>query len=589
MTDIDKNKLYSGLLGYGMFSENLPPVFTSKPFYEYYLNLEDSLDEHSFAEEFFDYSLDLDNFKKHCKASKSNKGCQRVDYKRNKGELINFKNIRNINSPRILSIPNPFVYQKLCYCLRENWSKICNYFLEQTRGQSYKTSRIHIRRLFDEVTEKEKGSIFKIEDYKELDEVFEMDSNKRWRTDGNPETDLRIGKKYMVEADISNCFPSIYSHAIVWALTGKPKAKKDRTGSWENCLDCRTRNLIDGETKGLPIGPHASNLIAELILTKVDKALHDKGWLFVRYIDDYTCYVESQEKAESFLMDLEKELEVYRLALNSKKVKISDLPQTSQSEWTRELGNLGIFRMKKSIRILDAQLTADTMKLPLPQEHTEYFTYPSAKSYFDLAIKWMQMENDAAIFKYAIKTISGQELSDNAKVYIVSTMLHLAHIYPYLIRVLDEYVFERLIPKSIRAAKVENFTTGIFDKMLAANCYEGASYCLYFAIKYGFEIKPLNIKGDNGILKSGDCVLMLMGYLYSVKNNYGKDDFERKANSLLVEGLFESYWLFIYEVLAKDKLMKNKKWLDDPHLVNRNKWVGLKESGISFVKSEYRA
>ena len=35
MSEITPSDLYSGLLAYGMFSEKLPPVFTSKPFFDY--------------------------------------------------------------------------------------------------------------------------------------------------------------------------------------------------------------------------------------------------------------------------------------------------------------------------------------------------------------------------------------------------------------------------------------------------------------------------------------------------------------------------------------------------------------------------
>ena len=48
---------------------------------------------------------------------------------------------------------------------------------------------------------------------------------KNWRIDGTPEPDIFLGKRYMVTADISKCYPSIYSHAIAWALAGKSVAK----------------------------------------------------------------------------------------------------------------------------------------------------------------------------------------------------------------------------------------------------------------------------------------------------------------------------------------------------------------------------
>lgn len=52
-------------------------------------------------------------------------------------------------------------------------------------------------------------------------------SYSNWKTDGTPEPDLLIGKRYVVKADISTCFPSIYTHSIPWALAGKATAKKN--------------------------------------------------------------------------------------------------------------------------------------------------------------------------------------------------------------------------------------------------------------------------------------------------------------------------------------------------------------------------
>lgn len=36
MSEITPTDLYAGLLAYGMFSEKLPPIFTSKPFFTMY-------------------------------------------------------------------------------------------------------------------------------------------------------------------------------------------------------------------------------------------------------------------------------------------------------------------------------------------------------------------------------------------------------------------------------------------------------------------------------------------------------------------------------------------------------------------------
>jgi hypothetical protein len=38
IVDISKSELLEGLLGYGLFSDKMPPFLTSKPFYDFCLN-----------------------------------------------------------------------------------------------------------------------------------------------------------------------------------------------------------------------------------------------------------------------------------------------------------------------------------------------------------------------------------------------------------------------------------------------------------------------------------------------------------------------------------------------------------------------
>ncbi|WP_429827442.1 RNA-directed DNA polymerase [Campylobacter concisus] len=131
-----------------------------------------------------------------------------------------------------------------------------------------------------------------------------------------------MGKRYLVKADISNCFGSIYTHAIPRALIGKESAKQDRNDTkWYNEIDEKTRLLNYNETHGLLIGPHTSNLISEIILVAVYSVMSRK-YKYIRKINDYSCYIETKEKAEQFLLDLSQELKKFGLSLNNKKQKL---------------------------------------------------------------------------------------------------------------------------------------------------------------------------------------------------------------------------------------------------------------------------
>ena len=121
---------------------------------------------------------------------------------------------------------------------------------------------------------------------------------------------------------------------MVWALEGKEWAKAhkdDKPSPWQVNLDYVVRNLKYGETNGLLIGPHASNLLSEIILTRVDEELSPK-YKYLRHIDDFNCYVETHEDAERFIVDQRRALKEYGLSLNESKTKIHELPIDSEDD-----------------------------------------------------------------------------------------------------------------------------------------------------------------------------------------------------------------------------------------------------------------
>ena len=62
-----------------------------------------------------------------------------------------------------------------------------------------------------------------------------------------------FGKKFRAHTDISNFYPSIYTHSIPWALVGFEQAKKDKfkKKSWFNSIDYFQRMLKRNETQGI--------------------------------------------------------------------------------------------------------------------------------------------------------------------------------------------------------------------------------------------------------------------------------------------------------------------------------------------------
>ena len=219
--DFNEEELMKGLLGFGLFADKLPGLFSSLAFY--------------------DYCKDM-------KFPMFDKGGR--DY-------VRYETTRNINIPRALSIPSPFAYSNLCKCIVDNWKNIINVIDEKTKKQKYKVSQIHIQKL------KGKDVLFEMNhSYEDKDKELVRCIQK-----------VPITNRFRVEADISSCFPSIYSHALSWALVGKKtaKASKDDKAKWYNILDFYSRSIKNDETNGLLIGPHTSNLLSEIVLCCVDE------------------------------------------------------------------------------------------------------------------------------------------------------------------------------------------------------------------------------------------------------------------------------------------------------------------------------
>ncbi|WP_052467097.1 RNA-directed DNA polymerase [Psychroserpens damuponensis] len=499
ITDFIDAEILEGLLGYGLFPNKIPPFLTSKPFYDYVVT-----------------NTPVFNTKRN------------YDY-------VSYENMRNINVPRLLAIPHPFGYALLCQFIAKEWSKTQNYFKDKTENQTHKVSRVHLRKMID------KHSLFEM-NYKNFDD------------DGFPENDLLIRSNFIAKADISNCYPSIYSHSISWALVGKKEAKlKSKPAfknEWFNKYDELSRKIKNNETNGILIGPHTSNLISEIVLVAIDLEMENKGYRFTRYIDDYTCYVETYNDAEQFFIDLSIELKKFELSLNHKKSEILTLPFSLAETWLRKL---------KAFHFPEI----------VTKEGKHVLKIAELRSFLDLTLDLMKSEKEnSAILSYAIKIISSKYLGAHARTFYFKRLHHLILLYPYLLPYVDEYLLQ---PFNYSKAQIKELLDDILDYSFQKNIPEATSYVLFLALKYDILLDKYY---TTEILDREDCMAMLLLYLYTLKQGGGVRVFKTKAEDLSkVE--FDKFWLFIYEVLPNTKLKDNFKQ--------------MKLDKLSFIDEDFRS
>jgi hypothetical protein len=164
-----------------------------------------------------------------------------------------------------------------------------------------------------------------------------------WQTKTLAHIRESFGTRVIVRADVANFFGSLYTHSLPWALVGIKAAKGTiKQPYWYNELDEALQFCKRRETNGIAVGPATSNIVAEVILGKVDDEL--KAYLFHRYIDDYTAFCSSMSEARRFVRDLEKGLAKYKLSLNHSKTRFSDLPTPVSPDW--------VLQIRRKVRIL---------------------------------------------------------------------------------------------------------------------------------------------------------------------------------------------------------------------------------------------
>lgn len=150
-----------------------------------------------------------------------------------------------------------------------------------------------------------------------------------WKSIEQRSLELSLEYSHVSLTDVSNCYPSIYTHAIAWALHGREHAKKHRKlNLLGNQLDKLIRSSREGQTNGIPQASLLSHLIAELVLgycdTYINKKLDGlKGIVILRYRDDFRIFANSDADCAKGLKAVSECLNMFGMKLGSAKTSRS--------------------------------------------------------------------------------------------------------------------------------------------------------------------------------------------------------------------------------------------------------------------------
>ena len=200
-----------------------------------------------------------------------------------------------------------------------------------------------------------------------------------------------------------------------------------------------------------------------------------------------------------------------------------------------------------------------------------YVNYHEVQAVLDFCIELMSKNEDSAsILFYGIKVLQGHKLSKNAKTYVAKTVTSLALNFPYIVPLLDQFIYE---PYEIKKDTVEKYINLIFERYLSKDYFEAVAYSFFYAVKNDVKIKSFDV---DTIIKKDDSVLLLCCLIYCRHYRLRKslDKLKKHAKALVANGDMDSYWPFTYECLSVGLV--------------KGSWKELKKAGVSFLKEEYQ-
>ncbi|HWL56537.1 MAG TPA: RNA-directed DNA polymerase [Paracoccus sp. (in: a-proteobacteria)] len=310
------------LIDSGFYPETLPPCFTSRDAKRAFRGIVKRLDDEKFHE-------------------------RKTDY-------VRYSATKHDGSRRLFGTPNIISYFHISSFLWKNWKSV------------------------------EKG--FGISDFSlGAPKVLSAKDDRAVKVSSLSELSARANEKlryapFILQADIAQCFPSIYTHSISWAAHGIEKSKADTEKKSEvnyfNALDFFVRNAQRGNSRGVLIGPDGHRIIAEFILSKIDedlkKQIGDTIVGAVRHVDDYYIGLRTEHDAQSVLSHLREALANFALNLNDYKTRIYSSMEPINDLWAQRLRDFMAFDFRKvqvdklERAISEAAATASAIKSDSP-------------------------------------------------------------------------------------------------------------------------------------------------------------------------------------------------------------------------------
>jgi hypothetical protein len=447
------------------------------------------------------------------------RGRERLDSSRLKLGFgaVRYRLTRHEGSSRNTHLPHPWAHNQVVRTLTEGWQELAPLSLNKNsaiRPMVFRDGRVFVSNYSDGLQPEE-----------------------NWHAVSE------FGASHRARFDIKEFFPTIYTHALVWAQLGKdytqanlkkPSVKGHFATKLEKALTDSNRH----QSNGIFVGPATSNLVAEYLLFKLDEKLRNQfGDRFRRHIDDYTFYAESEREVRLFQTTLETGLSDLDLQINPHKTQVETIDNPASPNWLRELQAVDVHSFDSRRALEEYWGKAKELSLDI---------------------------NAGMALRYGMRTVVRKAIRQNDSAWAASLLIQEIKQKQYLAPLLDEF--------SGMVAAIDD------TDLIGMQSWLKEDYELLNSDSRSWILTTLGIAG----LIDDDLIHLTISALdvvpMCVAHEFRKDKAELFSKTVPREPtdprLADEYWLLAYQLFLNDAIAKD---VDGVFEI-------LKANDVSFVK-----
>lgn len=135
---------------------------------------------------------------------------------------------------------------------------------------------------------------------------------------------------HVLHTDVVDCYGSLYTHSISWAIHGLEEAKRNKRNDsfLGNKIDTHIQACRYGQTNGISQGSVLMDFIAEIVIGYVDEQINlvlgkPTDFRILRYRDDYRIFANNDERVEEILKVVSEKLISVGMKLGLSKTLLS--------------------------------------------------------------------------------------------------------------------------------------------------------------------------------------------------------------------------------------------------------------------------